>query len=62
MFSASIYEDIKQLESDIELTREKVSNDVLSDRIKQFVDAPREIQELYRNDAGEWLLTKWQHH
>lgn len=53
MFSASIYEDIKQLESDIELTRAKVSNDVLSDRIKQFVDAPREIQELYRNDAGE---------
>ncbi|TIB88528.1 hypothetical protein E3Q19_03300 [Wallemia mellicola] len=53
MFSASIYEDIKQLESDIELTRAKVSNDVLSDRIKQFVDAPREIQELYRNDAAE---------
>ena len=52
MFSASIYEDIKQLESDIAIVRERINNDTVSDKLLQFINAPKEIQELYKNDAG----------
>ncbi|TIA87762.1 hypothetical protein E3P99_02991 [Wallemia hederae] len=51
MFSASIYEEIKQLESDVEAVRERIDNEEIATRIASFVDSPFEMQSYYKEEA-----------
>lgn len=59
MFSTSLQEEVKTLETDIEAVQEKVDDPIICDKIKQFVYAPREIQALYKADAGLCFPSSW---
>ncbi|KAG6844898.1 hypothetical protein H0H87_002597 [Tephrocybe sp. NHM501043] len=52
MFTSSLTEEVKALENDIEAVKQKVDDPTMCDKIRQFVYAPREIQELYKADAA----------
>ena len=52
MFTSSLTEEVKALEVDIEAVKEKVDDPIMCTKIRQFVYAPREIQDLYKADAG----------
>ncbi|KAG5641592.1 hypothetical protein DXG03_004675 [Asterophora parasitica] len=60
MFTSSLTEEVKALEAEIEAVKDKVDDLVMSAKIRQFVYAPREIQDMYKADAaaeGMNLLT-----
>ncbi|KAG6836514.1 hypothetical protein H0H93_007191 [Arthromyces matolae] len=52
MFTSSLTEEVKVLEGDIEAVKEKIEDPVMCAKIRQFVYAPREIQDLYKADAA----------
>lgn len=52
MFTSSLSEEVKALEEDIEAVKDKVDDPIMCAKIRQFVYAPREIQEMYKADAG----------
>jgi hypothetical protein len=53
MFTSSLTEEVKALEAEIEAVKEKVDDPIMCAKIRQFVYAPREIQDLYKADAGK---------
>lgn len=53
MFTSSLTEETKAIRDDIAVVSEKVDDPVLCDKVKQYVYAPRDIQNLYKADAGE---------
>lgn len=53
MFTSSLTEEVKVLEEDIEAVKEKVDDPVMCEKIRLFVYAPREIQDMYKTDAGK---------
>lgn len=56
MFSSSLTEEVKQLEEEIEAVKNKVEDPIICEKIRLFVYAPREIQEMYKADAGRFSL------
>lgn len=52
MFTSSLTEEVKALEADIEAVKDKVDDSVMCEKIRQFVYAPREIQDMFKVDAG----------
>ncbi|EJD01163.1 uncharacterized protein FOMMEDRAFT_89341 [Fomitiporia mediterranea MF3/22] len=60
MFTSSLQEGVSALQEDIESVKEKIEDDVICEKIRQFIYAPREIQNIYKADAvaeGVNLLT-----
>jgi hypothetical protein len=57
MFTSSLTEGVKVLEEEIEAVKDKVDDPVMCAKIKQFVYAPREIQAMFKEDAGKpyWM-------
>lgn len=55
MFTSSLTEEVKALEEDIEAVRDKVDDPVMCEKMRQFVYAPREIQEMFKADAGQHI-------
>lgn len=55
MFTSSLQETVTALEEDIQAVKDKIEDDIMSEKIRQFVYAPREIQSIYRADAGKLL-------
>ncbi|KAG0709655.1 hypothetical protein DFH29DRAFT_8105 [Suillus ampliporus] len=53
MFSSSLTEEVRTLEEDIEAVKAKVDDPVMCEKLRLFVNAPREIQDTYRVDAAE---------
>jgi hypothetical protein len=53
MFTSSLSEEVKALEEDIEAIKDKVDDPVVCEKIRQFVYAPREIQDMFKADAGQ---------
>lgn len=53
MFTSSLTEEVRMLEAEIELVKDKVDDPIISDKIRQFVYAPREIQAAFKADAIE---------
>lgn len=53
MFTGSLMEEVKALEEDIEAVKSKVDDPILCEKVRIFVNAPREIQALYKADAGK---------
>ncbi|KAJ3560244.1 hypothetical protein NP233_g10967 [Leucocoprinus birnbaumii] len=51
MFTSSLTEEVKSLQEEIEAVKDKVDDPVMSEKIRQFVYAPREIQEMFKADA-----------
>ena len=45
-------EEVKALEEDIEAVKDKIEDPIMCEKIRQFVYAPREIQDLFKEDAG----------
>ncbi|RDB22498.1 hypothetical protein Hypma_010155 [Hypsizygus marmoreus] len=52
MFTSSLAEEVKALEADIEAVKDKVDDPIMCAKIRQFVYAPREIQDMYKADAA----------
>ncbi|KAI0081790.1 hypothetical protein K474DRAFT_1694834 [Panus rudis PR-1116 ss-1] len=52
MFTGSLMEEVKALEEDIEAVKAKVDDPVLCEKVRLFVNAPREIQAIYKADAA----------
>ena len=52
MFTSSLNEEVKALEEDIEAVKDKVEDGMISEKVRQYVYAPREIQDVYKADAG----------
>jgi len=69
MFTSSLSEEVKSLCEEIEAVKDKVDDPIMCAKIRQFVYAPREIQAMFKADAGEsqfvfplvFLLMKQQH-
>jgi len=53
MFTSSLSEEVKTLGEEIEAVKEKVDDPMMCAKIRQFVYAPREIQAMFKEDAGE---------
>lgn len=56
MFTSSLVEEIKGLEEEIEAVKDKVDDPVMCAKIRQFVYAPREIQAMFKDDAGTFSI------
>jgi Domain of unknown function in PX-proteins (DUF3818) len=52
MFTSSLNEEVKSLEEDIEAVKDQVDDPVICEKIRLFVNAPKEVQAIYRSDAG----------
>ncbi|OAV94928.1 hypothetical protein PTTG_26813 [Puccinia triticina 1-1 BBBD Race 1] len=48
---SGLYKEIREFKEDAEKVAVKIADDRLCERIKKFVEAPREIQELCEEDA-----------
>jgi hypothetical protein len=57
MFSSSLTEEVRTIEEDIEAVKAKVDDLVMCEKLRLFVNAPREIQDTYRADAAESKIT-----
>ena len=53
MFTSSLTEEVKSLEAEIESVKDKVDDPVMCAKVRQFVYAPREIQAMFKDDAGK---------
>lgn len=51
MFTSSLTEEVKSLNTYIQHVSVKIDSPVLCEKVRLFVYAPREIQEMYRRDA-----------
>lgn len=51
MFSSSLTEEVTIIEEDIEAVKAKVDDPVICEKLRLFVNAPRDIQDTYRTDA-----------
>ena len=57
MFTNSLAEEVKGLEAEIESVKDKVDDPVMCAKVRQFVYAPREIQAMFKDDAGKILFS-----
>ncbi|KAI0092424.1 hypothetical protein BDY19DRAFT_924281 [Irpex rosettiformis] len=51
MFTGSLMEEVKALEEDIEAIKQKVEDPLLCEKVRLYVNAPLEIQSIYKLDA-----------
>ncbi|KAJ7908340.1 hypothetical protein B0H13DRAFT_2233333 [Mycena leptocephala] len=51
MFTGSLTEEVRVLEEEIDAVKEKVEDPMICEKIRQFVYAPREIQDMLKADA-----------
>ncbi|KAH9449877.1 hypothetical protein Pst134EB_020686 [Puccinia striiformis f. sp. tritici] len=51
MFSSGLYEEIREFKEDAEKVASKIADERFCEKIKTFVEAPREIQEIFESDA-----------
>ncbi|KAF9009065.1 hypothetical protein BDQ17DRAFT_1539434 [Cyathus striatus] len=52
MFTSSLTEEVRTLEEEIEAVKEKVDDPIMCAKIRQFVYAPKEIQDMFKIDAA----------
>ncbi|KAF5370136.1 hypothetical protein D9758_001026 [Tetrapyrgos nigripes] len=56
MFTGSLTEEVKALEEEIEAVKIKVDDQVMCEKVKRFVYAPKEIQDMYKADTASERL------
>lgn len=52
MFTSSLTEEVRVLEEEIAAVKDKVDDPIMCAKIRQFVYAPREIQDMFKMDAA----------
>lgn len=52
MFSSGLYEEVREYHADAAKVAVKVADDRMCQRVKDFVAAPKEIQEVFEADAS----------
>lgn len=52
MFSSSLTEDVRLLQEDINTMYERIDDPIMCQKIENYVNAPYEIQEMFRTDAA----------
>ncbi|TFK43508.1 hypothetical protein BDQ12DRAFT_182861 [Crucibulum laeve] len=52
MFTSSLTEEVRVLEEEIEAVKDKVDDPIMCAKIQQFVNAPKEIQDMFKVDAA----------
>lgn len=53
LFSSGLTEEARELRDDSELVARKIGDDRLCDKVQEFVDAKKEVQDRIRQEAGE---------
>jgi hypothetical protein len=53
MFSSTLADEVRAVQEDIDSVAERVDNPGICQKIEQYVNAPFEIQTMYRRDAGK---------
>jgi hypothetical protein len=56
MFTSSLTEEVKLLEEEIQAVVKKIDDPVICTKIRQFVYASRDVQNMFKEDASEYLL------
>ncbi|CAE6455627.1 unnamed protein product [Rhizoctonia solani] len=51
MFTSSLSEEVRALQEDIQAVEDKVEDPILCEKIKQFINAPPDVQKLFKADA-----------
>ncbi|KAF5389109.1 hypothetical protein D9757_004908 [Collybiopsis confluens] len=51
MFTGSLTDEVKTLEEEIEAVKIKVDDPIMCEKLKRFVEAPREIQDMFKADS-----------
>jgi hypothetical protein len=51
MFTNSLSEEVKALQEDIQAVEDKIEDPILCEKIRQFINAPPDIQKIFKNDA-----------
>lgn len=54
MFSSGLSDEARELRNDSELVARKIGNDDMVQKVRNYVEAPKELQDLYKSDAREW--------
>ena len=52
MFSSGIQDEARELREDAALVERKIANQAMCDKVRRYVDAPRETQLAYRREAA----------
>jgi len=52
MFTSSMTDEVKQLEEEIEAVKDKIDDPVMCEKVRQYIYAPKDIQGIYKADAG----------
>lgn len=58
MFTSGLQEEVDSLKEEIDAVQSKIEDDVICDKIRLFVYAPREIQAIYKADACKESLIR----
>lgn len=53
MFSTSLMEEVRAVQDDIDAVSERIDSPIMCQKVDQYVNAPFEIQTMFRRDAGE---------
>lgn len=53
MFTSSMTQEVKEFEEEIEAVKDKIEDPIICEKIRNFVYAPKEIQDVYKADAAE---------
>lgn len=54
MFSSGLGEEARELNEDAELVARKIGDERLCEKVRNYVEAPKEAQELVKKDAREF--------
>lgn len=52
MFSSGLQDEAREMREDAALVSRKIDHETLCGKVEQFVDAPKEVQDAFRADAG----------
>lgn len=56
MFSTTLNEDIREIQEQIDIISEKIGDPDFCEKVKMFVIAPLEIQQIFKTDAGSSIF------
>ena len=56
LFTGSLSEEVKALQEDIAAVADKVDDPMICEKVRLFVYAPREIQAIFKADAGMFVF------
>ena len=52
MFTSSLTEEVRVLQEQIDAVKDKIDDPMMCAKVRQFVYASRDVQELFKVDAG----------